>query len=115
MKTDLDPKLGGNETDTDKDYCQNCEETNLEVFLDLTDQPICNRFPSSQEDILRERRYPLQVAYCHTCHLVQLIKLPPFGEIFGTQYNYLTGSTPEAQEYFDLMAYSLVKKYRLKP
>jgi SAM-dependent methyltransferase len=43
------------------------------------------------------------------------VDAPSFSEIFNSEYNYLTGSTPEAQDYFDLMAYKLIRTFRLQP
>ncbi len=91
--------------------CQSCDSDELEEFLDLGDQPICNRFLSTKTDL---QEYPLKVAFCHKCHLVQLVHFPPSKEVWNLDYSYLTGTTPEASEYFDVTAYSLVRKFGLK-
>ncbi len=92
--------------------CQSCDSSEIEEFLDLGDQPICNRFLSEKRSL---KEYPLKVAFCHKCHLTQLIEFPPSKEIWNADYSYLTGTTPEASEYFDLAAYGLVRRLGLKP
>ena len=91
--------------------CQSCGSEELEEFLDLHDQPICNRFVSMRTFL---KEYPLRVAFCHKCHLVQLVDFPPSQEIWNEDYSYLTGTTPEAREYFDITAYSLVRRFELR-
>ncbi len=92
--------------------CQSCRSSYLEEFLNLNDQPICNRFLPTRTTL---KEYPLKVAFCHKCHLVQLVDYPPSEEIWNEDYSYLTGTTPEASEYFDVTAYSLVRRFGLKP
>ncbi len=91
--------------------CQSCASERVEEFLDLGDQPICNRFLSTKTHL---QEYPLKVGFCHDCHLVQLTEAPPSNEIWNDQYSYLTGTTPEAREYFDIAAYTLIRKLGLK-
>ncbi len=95
----------------DRMKCQSCDSDELEEFLDLGDQPICNRFLSTRTSL---KEYPLAVAFCHKCHLAQLVRFPPSEEIWNEDYSYLTGTTPEASEYFDIAAYSLIRKLGLQ-
>ncbi len=90
--------------------CQSCGSEHLDTFLNLGNQPICNRFSKVPED---HPKYPLKVAFCPRCFLVQLAEYPSSEEVFNEQYSYLTGTTPEANDYFDTLAYVLTKRYGL--
>ena len=51
--------------------CRVCDSTNLELAIDLGEQPWCNNF-LRPEEVGREPYYPLRVVYCHDCATAQL-------------------------------------------
>jgi hypothetical protein len=49
--------------------CRVCDSTNLELAIDLGQQPWCNQF-LKEEDVGHEPYYPLRVVYCHDSSLL---------------------------------------------
>src|SRR5438445_2187246 len=93
--------------------CQSCGNTKCVQILDLGKQPICNRFIRSTSEFKNEKLYPLQLVYCTNCTLVQLGTLLPGALVFGKDFNYLSGSTPDVVQYFSLLAARLTRRFNL--
>ena len=92
--------------------CRACGEEAVEEFLDLGDQPHCNRLiPPGLAD-RREPRFPLRVGYCHNCTLVQIDHTIPKESMFS-DYPYVSGTTKTLVEHFRRTAERLVAAYRL--
>jgi 2-polyprenyl-3-methyl-5-hydroxy-6-metoxy-1,4-benzoquinol methylase len=89
--------------------CESCLEESCIKFLDLGEQPICNKFLKNPNEFKNEKKYPLEMMFCTNCKLVQLSFLPPSEEVFGTDFNYLSGATPERKKYFVEEASSIIK------
>ena len=94
--------------------CQSCGSRKCLTILDLGKQPICNKFLNSRKDFKRERLYPLELVFCQKCKLVQLGYVPPAKEVFGTNFNYLSSSTPDRVAYFGTLAKTLINNLGLK-
>jgi SAM-dependent methyltransferase len=64
----------------------------LRKFLALGPQPLANAFPRSPDEFGVEERYPLDVYFCDTCALVQLLDvIDP--EVLFRDYIYVTGTS----------------------
>jgi hypothetical protein len=74
---DLDPVDG---------ICRSCAAPDLLEFLSLGPMPLTDAYVSPG-DGLPERRYPLDVAFCPTCTLVQILYTVPPEDVFE-QYSY---------------------------
>jgi hypothetical protein len=81
-----------------RDSCGGCGASDLQPFLDLGDSPLADRFPATVDE--PEDRYPLQLAVCTSCWLVQLTEVVPDGLLYGEDYAFFTGSSPSAVAYF---------------
>ena len=68
--------------------CSACGHGDLETFLDLGDSPIADAYTDTAEQSLAAPRYPLQVAVCGKCHLVQLLEVLDHDQLFGTGYSF---------------------------
>jgi SAM-dependent methyltransferase len=67
--------------------CRGCEAGGLEVILSLGEMPLANALPSLEQLNDPEARYPLDVAFCAGCGLVQLTaSVPP--EVLFNDYPY---------------------------
>lgn len=66
--------------------CSACGSTHLEHILDLGTSPIADAYAASPVESLRLDRYPLELAVCDKCWLVQLIEVLPQNQLFGTGY-----------------------------
>lgn len=94
--------------------CQSCRNGGLVEILDLGEQPICNKFLDDKSELGTENVYPLKLAYCPECYLVQLTEVPPLSEVFDEDFNYLSGSTPDHVDHFEQLAEHVVENYQLK-
>jgi SAM-dependent methyltransferase len=81
-----------------REHCGGCNSAHLQPFLDLGDSPLADRFPATADE--PEDRYPLQLAVCTSCWLVQLTEIVPDGLLYGEDYAFFTDSSPSAVEYF---------------
>lgn len=77
--------------------CGGCGGTGLEVFLDLGSSPLADAFPTDPSAV--EPRYPLQLAVCVDCWLVQLMEVVPDGLLFGADYGFYSSTSPSIVEY----------------
>lgn len=94
--------------------CRICDGGNVELFLDLGEQPHCNRLIPPDKEGEREARYPLRVGYCHDCTLVQIDHTIP-KEMMFSDYPYVSGTTRTLTQHFAQSAARLVDTYGLRP
>lgn len=77
--------------------CGGCDGPDLQQFLDLGTSPLADRFPASPDE--PETRYPLRVAVCTSCWLVQLLDVVPDEELYGADYGFYSSTSPSIVEY----------------
>ena len=85
--------------------CRVCDSTNLELAVNLGEQPWCNHF-LQPEEIGREPFYPLRVLYCHDCSTAQLDYTVKKEIMFG-DHTYLSGVTKSLSAHFKTVAQEL--------
>ena len=74
-------------------HCRSCGSTQLSIFLSLGDLPLSDGFLEARQLVDNEPRYPLDVAFCATCSLVQILETVPPEELFGADYPYFSSFT----------------------
>ncbi len=74
--------------------CRSCQKSNLRIFLDLGHTPLAGRFPSPEQLTQPEPTFPLEVAFCPDCCLVQLLETVPPEVIFHDEYPYYSSFSP---------------------
>ena len=89
--------------------CRVCDSTNLELAIDLGQQPWCNHF-LKKEDVGHEPYYPLRVVYCHDCATAQLDYTVPKETMFGN-HTYLSGVTRSLGEHFQTVAIEVDQQF----
>ena len=94
--------------------CRSCGRGNIELFLDLGEQPHCNRLIPPHKAAEQEPHYPLRVGFCHDCTLVQIDHTIPKETMFS-DYPYVSGTTRTLVAHFADSAARLVETYRLAP
>ncbi len=94
--------------------CRVCDGRDVELFLDLTDQPHCNRLIPPDLADRREPHFPLRAGFCHDCTLVQIDHTIPKESMFS-DYPYVSGTTKTLVEHFRQTAARLVERYGLGP
>lgn len=78
-------------------------------FLDLGHSPLADSFPESLE--AAEDMYPLEVAVCPSCWLVQLREVVSDDVLYGSDYGFRTGRSPAAARYFAALADELREEF----
>jgi SAM-dependent methyltransferase len=74
--------------------CRSCGEGTLESFLDLGRSPLADRILSKEQLGYSEPAFPLEVAFCHNCSLVQILETIPPEELFCRDYPYYSSVSP---------------------
>lgn len=77
--------------------CSACGSSDLEPFLDLGMSPIADAYTARPEDDAPE--YPLEVAVCPKCRLVQLLEVVDADILFGTGYSFYTSASAPLSAY----------------
>jgi SAM-dependent methyltransferase len=83
-------KIEANRTEA---HCRSCGSPNLSIFLSLGDLPLSDGFLEARQLVDNEPRYPLDVAFCSSCSLVQILETVPPEELFGADYPYFSSFT----------------------
>lgn len=78
--------------------CRACGGDRLWMFLSLGEMPLANAFLAGPEEFDRELRFPLEVYFCKSCTLVQLLDvIDP--EVLFSHYVYVTGASATMLEH----------------
>jgi SAM-dependent methyltransferase len=94
--------------------CRCCGAREVELFLDLSDQPHCNRLiPPALAD-QQEPRFPLRAGFCQACTMVQIDYTIPKESMFSN-YPYVSGTTKTLPSHFADTSRRLVEAYGVKP
>jgi hypothetical protein len=72
--------------------CRACGGSRLALFLSLGQQPLANSFLSNPREFADEAFYPLDVYFCESCSLVQLLDVVD-PEVLFRNYIYVTGTS----------------------
>ena len=79
--------------------CRSCGSDGLKVFLDLGNMPLSDRFVSPHEAPEDEPFFPLQVAYCPACALVQITETVDPRILFAQDYPYYSSISDTLQQH----------------
>ena len=92
--------------------CRSCRSEELELILDLGEQPWCNDF-LTKERVGKEETHPLRLFRCEECELLQIDQTVPKEVMFG-DHCYLSGTTQTLRDHFLEMAKENVLQFNLK-
>lgn len=93
--------------------CRSCDARGLNVFLDLGNCPLADRFLSLEQLSLPEPKFPLQVAFCPQCSLVQILETVAPQELFCDRYPYYSSFSPTLLEHSRTNVMDVIKSYEL--
>lgn len=79
--------------------CRCCERDRLDVILDLGSTPIANALLAANSPHADEKSYPLALAFCESCSLVQLAYELPAETIFDADYPYYSSFSSELADH----------------
>lgn len=88
--------------------CSACGSPDLEQFLDLGLSPIADAYTTTPNEV--SPTYPLQVAVCGKCRLVQLLEV--VDDLFGTGYSFYSSASPPLSAYHASYAADALLTYR---
>src|SRR5262245_3259678 len=93
--------------------CRICKGSRLTKFLDLGEQPHCNKFLKAQELLLPEMFYPLDLYFCSDCALVQMIHVVSPETMFK-DHPYVSGTTTTLEAHFRTVAEELKDAFQVR-
>ncbi len=82
---------------TTRTSCSACGSPDLDLFLDLGRSPIADAYTATPDE--ESPTYPLQVAVCGKCRLVQLLEVVPADVLFGTGYSFYSSASAPLSAY----------------
>lgn len=95
--------------------CQICSATPLETILPLGFHPLPSAYLTAAQLHEEEVTYPLTLARCATCGLLQLDYIPDPKRVFPPEYPYQSGLTNMLVRNFQALAESIIPAYQLAP
>lgn len=81
-----------------RETCRGCNQATLKHFLTLGPTPLANSFLKTEKEFSSEASYPLDVYFCETCSLVQLLDVIDPSVLFRN-YIYVTGTSDTIAEH----------------
>ena len=93
--------------------CRACEAARLEVFLNLGNLPLADRLLTEEQLEETEPVYPLEVAFCPNCSLVQILETVDPQELFCNDYPYYSSVSASLLEHSKQNVLELIGKRRL--
>ncbi len=72
--------------------CRACGAGDLKLVVDLGSTALANSFPRNGDEFVGELRVPLELYFCPSCSLVQLLHIVP-AEVLFSNYIYVTGTS----------------------
>src|SRR5215471_2060316 len=92
--------------------CRCCGGRDVELVIDLGDQPHCNRLVRGDLAVGTEPFYPLRLGFCRHCTMVQIDHTIPKETMFS-DYPYVSGTTQTLPEHFRRTSERLASAYGL--
>lgn len=89
--------------------CSACGCEDLRVILDLGSSPIADAYLTHSYDTVNT--YPLELAVCGKCQLVQLLEVVDARVLFGTGYSFYTSASPPLSAYHKRYARDVLDAY----
>ena len=95
--------------------CQVCSAPSLETILPLGFHPLPSAYLTAAQLHEEEVTYPLTLARCAACGLLQLDYIPDPKRVFPPEYPYQSGLTNMLVRNFQALAESVIPAYQLAP
>jgi hypothetical protein len=91
-----------------RERCSACNYDDLRLILDLGLSPIADNYT---KDDVSVTHYPLQLAVCAGCHLVQLMEVVP--DLFGSGYSFYSSASKPLSLYHARYASDVLNEWHL--
>ncbi|MGE3619296.1 MAG: class I SAM-dependent methyltransferase [Acidimicrobiia bacterium] len=99
----------------DDGSCRSCGAPGLRTFLSLGKTPLADALVRPEDVEGPEARFPLDVAFCPSCSLVQILEEVPPEQLFVDNYLYFSSFSDELLRHSREHALNLVAKRALGP
>lgn len=93
--------------------CRSCSSSSLRVVLDFGHHPASNALLSSAASFSQEPRYPLQLAFCEDCSLLQLTETVPPEVLYQREFPYFSSASPALLRHAADLAHRLIPERQL--
>jgi SAM-dependent methyltransferase len=90
--------------------CRICSSTNLNMILDLGEQPPANSFVDQNELNSPKSKFPLRLFWCTDCYLVQLLDIVDKEYLFKN-YFYMTSASKPIVDHFKKYAQDVYDEF----
>src|SRR5262249_35499529 len=74
--------------------CRSCQSRALRLVVDLGKHPVSNALLNERSEAESEKRYPLQLAICEDCTLLQVTETIPAEILYQRDFPYFSSSSP---------------------
>ncbi|MFH1843678.1 MAG: class I SAM-dependent methyltransferase [bacterium] len=95
--------------------CRSCGQTNLVSVLDLGETPLADRLLSEEQIQQPEPFFPLEVAFCPDCGLLQILETVSPEVVFDADYPYYSSFSPYLLEHSRQNVLELITARGLTP
>lgn len=92
------------------EYCRVCNSKNIELVIDFGDMPLAGGFMKVEEIPTSNIKYPLRLARCVDCTLMQIIDIVAPEKIFS-QYSYASSKTQTMLNHFSKLGKYIVDAF----
>ena len=99
---------------TRRTTCRACGGTDLHLFLDLGKLPLANSFLTAAQLQQPEPKFPLEVFFCKSCTLVQLLHVVN-PEVLFSHYLYRSGTSSTLAQHNEKLCESVCAELKLTP
>lgn len=90
--------------------CRLCKKSDLTRFLALGEHPLADNFITADQ-ISHEKKYPLDLYYCNSCSLVQLLDVVSQDTLFHDEYANFSSASAPLVAHFQSFAEEIAKAY----
>jgi SAM-dependent methyltransferase len=90
--------------------CRSCGSTRVQTFLDLGNMPLPTALVTTEQLDRPEPRFPLEVAHCADCSLVQITEDVPPQQLFVDNYLYFSSFSDELLRHSRAHALALIEQ-----
>ena len=96
-----------------KTQCRSCRKSGLKPVLNLGQMPLSDGLLTEAQLTEKEDKYPLEVAFCPSCSLVQILETVPPEKLFCDDYPYYSSFSESLLEHSRSNVLSLIEKRKL--
>jgi SAM-dependent methyltransferase len=98
-----------------ENVCRSCGSKHLETFLDLGETPLADRLLTDADLGKTELTFPLRVAFCKDCSLVQITETVSPEILFADAYPYFSSFSPALLKHSRENVLELIEQRSLGP